>query len=793
MKNFILALLLFPSIIFAQTGIIEGRIFDEINNEPIIGANVTIKGTTNGATTDIDGNYKIEGLTAGLYNIEVSYLGYETQTLFEVEVTNSKPKRIDFSLKQSSQSLDSIVIKATPFERKAESPLSLTSIGVNEIQRNPGGNRDISRSIKNLPGVSSGFGFRNDLLVRGGAPNENRFYLDDIEIPTINHFATQGASGGSNGLLNVDFINNADFYTGAFPAARGNALSSVLALTQREGRKDRVGLTFTLGASEAGLTLEGPLTKKKKTTFLVNGRYSYLQALFKALKLPFLPTYSDAQFKITHKFNNKHDLMFLGVGAYDQLRLNLAQDKTTEQRYLLRQLPQQNQWNYTIGARYRYFMENSYIVVVASRSMFGNKIFKNYDNNPSNPKQYDLSSTESENKLRFEHTYRLKGYKLTYGVNYEYALYTNTSSINRFVGDTVLNISYNGNLNMHKYGFFAQVSKAYFNDKLSLSLGVRADGNPYNKNMANLFNQFSPRFSASYSPHPMVSINFNSGLYYQLPGYTTLGFRNNLNELSNRNDLKYIRNAQVVGGVAVVVPESNTKISVEGFGKFYSNYPALTNKGISLANLGGDFGVVGDEPATSTSLGKTYGLEVAVQQKLWKGLFGIASYTWFRSFFTDANGDYKPSSWDARHVFNLTLGYKFKRNWEIGARWSIQGGLPYTPFNEAGFADTTNFKQSGGVPVSDFSRLNSLRTKAQHSLNLRIDKKWFLKKININLYLDLQNVYFSKFQTPPNLDVEFDSNNMPVLDPSDNSKYKLNYLNTSSGSIIPSIGFILEY
>ncbi|MBP6324097.1 MAG: TonB-dependent receptor, partial [Chitinophagales bacterium] len=446
MKNFILALLLFPSIIFAQTGIIEGRIFDEINNEPIIGANVTIKGTTNGATTDIDGNYKIEGLTAGLYNIEVSYLGYETQTLFEVEVTNSKPKRIDFSLKQSSQSLDSIVIKATPFERKAESPLSLTSIGVNEIQRNPGGNRDISRSIKNLPGVSSGFGFRNDLLVRGGAPNENRFYLDDIEIPTINHFATQGASGGSNGLLNVDFINNADFYTGAFPAARGNALSSVLALTQREGRKDRVGLTFTLGASEAGLTLEGPLTKKKKTTFLVNGRYSYLQALFKALKLPFLPTYSDAQFKITHKFNNKHDLMFLGVGAYDQLRLNLAQDKTTEQRYLLRQLPQQNQWNYTIGARYRYFMENSYIVVVASRSMFGNKIFKNYDNNPSNPKQYDLSSTESENKLRFEHTYRLKGYKLTYGVNYEYALYTNTSSINRFVGDTVLNISYNGNL-----------------------------------------------------------------------------------------------------------------------------------------------------------------------------------------------------------------------------------------------------------------------------------------------------------------------------------------------------------
>lgn len=267
MRNLLIVLFLFPVLIKAQTGVIEGRVFDEINNEPIIGANVIIKSTATGATTDIDGNYKIENLTAGLYNIEVSYLGYESQTRFEIQVSNTKSVRLDFAMKQTSQNIDSVVIKANPFQRKMESPISLTSIGVNEIQRNPGGNRDISRAIKNLPGVSSGFGFRNDLLVRGGSPNENRFYLDDIELPTINHFATQGASGGSNGLLNVDFINNADFYTGAFPANRGNALSSVLQLTQREGRKDRVGFTFTLGASEAGLTLEGPLTKRKKQLF----------------------------------------------------------------------------------------------------------------------------------------------------------------------------------------------------------------------------------------------------------------------------------------------------------------------------------------------------------------------------------------------------------------------------------------------------------------------------------------------------------------------------------------------
>ncbi|HNF49548.1 MAG TPA: TonB-dependent receptor, partial [Chitinophagales bacterium] len=207
MRHFIFILILFPLLSYAQTGVIEGRVYDEINNEPIIGANIGIKDSTIGTSSDLDGNYRIEGLKAGLYNIEISYLGYLTVVKYEIQVFNSKPVRLDVAMKLSAAMIDSVVVSAKAFSKKEETPLSLISIGVNEIQRNPGGNRDISRSIKNLPGVSSGVGFRNDLLVRGGAPNENRFYLDDIEIPTINHFQTQGASGGSNGLLNVDFIN----------------------------------------------------------------------------------------------------------------------------------------------------------------------------------------------------------------------------------------------------------------------------------------------------------------------------------------------------------------------------------------------------------------------------------------------------------------------------------------------------------------------------------------------------------------------------------------------------------
>lgn len=129
-----------------------------------------------------------------------------------------------------------------------------------------------------MPGVASTASFRNDILIRGGAPNENRFYLDGIEVPNINHFATQGSSGGPVGLINVDFVREVDFYSGAFPANRGNTLSSVLDMKFREGRKDRLGLNFTVGSSDVGLSFEGP--KGKKSSFIAYARRSYLQFIF---------------------------------------------------------------------------------------------------------------------------------------------------------------------------------------------------------------------------------------------------------------------------------------------------------------------------------------------------------------------------------------------------------------------------------------------------------------------------------------------------------------------------------
>ena len=175
---------------------------------------------------------------------------------------------MDIKLIESSTSLDVVEITASPFQKSEESPVSKRSINATEIYRNPGGNRDISKVITSLPGVASTVSFRNDIIIRGGAPNENRFYLDGIEIPNINHFATQGSSGGPVGMINVNFIREVDLYSGAFPANRGNTLSSVLEFKQIDGNPDRIAKDFNIGSSDFGITLDGPINDKTTFVFL---------------------------------------------------------------------------------------------------------------------------------------------------------------------------------------------------------------------------------------------------------------------------------------------------------------------------------------------------------------------------------------------------------------------------------------------------------------------------------------------------------------------------------------------
>ena len=790
---------LLVTISFAQNGSIKGRVFDPINNEGVPFANVVIQGTATGAVTDFDGNYAIENLEPGLYNVEASSVGYETKVEYEIQTFNNKPAFVNIELSPASELLEAVEIVASPFSKREEAPVSMRTIGVSEIERNPGGNRDISRVIQSLPGVASPPSFRNDIIIRGGAPNENKFYLDGVEVPNINHFATQGSSGGPVGLINVNFIKEVDFYSAAFPANRGNATSSIFDFTLKDGNPEKIKANITVGSSDYGLTLDGPIGEK--TTYIFSIRRSYLQLLFSALKLPFLPIYNDAQFKVKTKINAKNEISLIGLGALDQFEINTGvndgvDDPVTLERnqFILGNLVSNDQWNYTIGAAYKHFSENSFQQVVVSRNHLDNRAVKYFNNDESIEanKILDYRSQEIENKIRLEHTWRGEGWKWNVGVGYENALFTNRT-YNRFVtasGEQLV-ADFRSELNLNKYSVFTQISKGFIADRLKFSLGVRTDVAGYNDAMENPIDQLSPRLSASYLFAPKWSLNASVGRFFQLPPYTILGYRDNANNLVNKqNGITYIQADHAVLGLEYL-PFTNTKISLEGFYKVYDNYPFLTRDNVSLANLGSDFGVIGNGPAVPLSGGRAYGLEFLIQQKLTKGFYGILAATLVKSEFEDKNGDLRPSAWDNGQIVTLTAGKKFKGDWEVGARFRYLGASPYTPYDTAGSSirETWDLR---GVALPDYERLNEERTGAVHQLDMRVDKRWFFAKWSLDLYLDIQNVY--NFQAPlaPSLTVVRDDNGDPLVDPTDPTRYSTKEIQNFSGTILPSIGIIIE-
>ena len=791
MKTYFLtafATILFISAGYAQNGTIQGRVYNAINNEPLPYAAVLIQDSELGTTTDLDGLYKITGLKPGLYNIEVQFIGFKTKAIFEIPVSNAKPAQIDIPLEEESEQLQEVVVTVqNKFERSTESPVSVKKLGINEIQRNPGGNQDISRVIQSLPGVASSVAFRNDLIIRGGGPNENRFYLDGIEIPAINHFATQGSSGGPVGMINVNLIKDVDFYTSAFPSNRGNMMSSLMEINLKDGRKDKIGGIFQVGASEVGLTVEGPISEK--TTFLASVRRSYLQFLFSVLELPFLPTYNDFQFKVKHNINRRNQITVLGLGAIDNFDLNLEANETPDQRYILNYLPVNEQWNYSIGAKYTNFREKSFTNVIVSRFMLNNTSTKFEDNNENNRQILDYKSQEIENKLRIENVFKSNSWNYTVGLNFEEAKY-NTSTFNASVPGGVP-LDYSSNIRLYKWGLFGNVTNSFLNNRLDVSLGFRTDAINYNNRMQNMLNQFSPRVALSYRFTDAFSFNANWGIYYQLPPYTTLGYRNQ-GELVNRDLMNYIKSTHYVAGFEYLF-KWNGRASVEGFYKVYDNYPLLFFPDtISLANLGGDFGVIGDAPAASINQGRAYGLEISYEQKLYKGLFGIAAITLVRSEFKDKNAEYVPTSWDNRFLVSLTAGKKFGKNWEVGVQYQFIGGAPFTPYDQQATALKVNWDNIGrGIP--NYNALNTQRVNNLNRLNIRIDKKWYFNKINLDVYFDIQNALGAEIQGQPFIDVQRDANGNPITDSNNPDAYLTTTIPNASGTVLPSIGLIFEF
>ncbi len=786
---FILAVLL-PMLTYSQNGTIKGTIINAKTNEPIEFAGIQVQGTTLGTTSQENGFFELTNVEPGFVRLIVSFIGFQTTVSSEIQVQGNQTSFIQINLPESSLQLQEVSVRPNYNVKRIESPISVLSVSVRDIEKGAGVNRDVSKVVQTLPGVGATDPNRNDLIVRGGGPSENVFYLDGIEIPIINHFATQGSSGGVVGVINPDFVEEISFYTGAFPANRTNALSSVMDIRQRDGSKDRIHTSLSIGASDAAVTVDGPVNDK--STFIVSARQSYLQLLFKVIGLPFLPTYNDFQAKYKLKIDNKNELTFIGIGAIDDMALNtdLETTGTETQKYLLSYLPIYKQWNYTVGGVYKHFGNSFIDSWVLSRSMLRNENYKYRDNDESNEKMSDYSSDEAVNKLRFEREYPYMAMKLKVGAGVNYAHYTNNSFRSIYRNGATELLKYDTELNLFGYQAFAQLSDDFINQRLKLSLGVSVVGNNFNSNMKNPLNQFSPRFSASYQISDKWDINANIGRYASQPAYTTLGYKEGGEFINKNEQLKYIISNQVIGGFEYR-PADNMRLSVEGFYKQYSRYPFSVEDGVSIASKGTEYGQVGDEEITSIGKGRAYGVELLYKIINWNNLNLTTTYTFFRSEFTDKDNVYRPSSWDTRHMVNLIGSYKLKKGWNVSARWRFSGGAPFTPIDEELSRNIEAWNITNQYYL-DYDKFNTLRLSSNHSLDIRVDKEVYFKKWVLNFYADVQNVYNFQSESVP-IYTNKDVNGNVMVDPNDPTKQNVRVLDNMSGNVLPAVGVIVKF
>lgn len=765
---------------------VSGRVVDRITREGIPYAAVVIVGMEgSGVSADSTGNFTLYKVKPGILQFSAIQLGYRTVVTPEYKITPYTPL-IEIEMEEDVTELAASTVRPSPFLRSVESPVSVRIISVGDIDKIPGANKDVARIVRSYPGVSySPIGYRNDLIVRGGGPTENAFYIDGIEIPNINHFATQGASGGPVSILNSDLIREISFYTGSFPAHRGGALSSVMDITLKDGNPEKQAFKATLGASEVGVSASGHMGRR--TTYTASVRQSYLQLLFKFLGLPMLPNYIDGQFKIKTRLDDRDELTVIGLAGFDDLKLSDSPDDKADE-YLLGYLPLLKQETFTLGMSYKHFVDIHQQTYTLSYNYLNNRSLKYLDNDDSSPSNMILkgSGLEGKAQFRFENRSYYGSWTVREGADMHFRHYD--SDVFRKTADGGA-LDYSTDLRMAGWGMFVSADYKSPGGKVNASTGIRADGSSFSRRTASFWRQLSPRASVSYMPWDSWSFNASAGLYHQLPPVTALSFRDSEGTYANR-DLDFMSVASVAAGADWKLRD-RLFAGIEFFYKHFYDIPLSIATDVPLTCIGADYGSIGEEALVSSAKGRSYGAELLVRWLLPEKVTLVGAATLYRSEYSSGNGQpYIPSAWDNRYILNLSAVYNFPKYWSLGAKVSAIGGAPYTPYDQ----DESSLKivwDAAGRPVYDYSLYNGSRLDPYWQLDLRLDKNFYFPKWTLGLYLDLQNVAFSKIRQP---DAYLSSGEIvnPEALPAD-QRYVLEVLELYSGTIVPAIGITAEF
>jgi len=740
-------------------------------------------------TTAREGAFAFSNLPVGLCNIRVSSPdGSFTTVLHEQTLNAVKPLELRIEVERPYQVLEEVAISAEAFKTTEETPLSIKNINWSEMQRMPGATLDISKAIQSFPGVLPKSSFGYNISIRGGASSENAYRMDGIDLPTINHFSIQGASGGAVSLLNMDFIQGAALYSGAFPSSMSNVLSGALDLDLRQARSDRPGIRMTLGATDVGATIELPLTGRSGV--MVSARNSFSQHYFKLFNIPVLPTYQDAQFKYYTRIGDHADLTILGVGGWDSYRVYTEGRGSDALLYNVGYIPEGEQSTEVLGARYRKFVPNGLQTLVVSHDRITNDADKYVGNTrQESDRQLRYRSYEDRTRLRYERVWDGEQAKLTLGGSLEavgvgvdmWALKGHTAGV-----DTT---NLQSDLSYVQGGLFAAYARHSANKRGTLNLGLRMDAANFNLNMVNPLAQLSPRASYKYQLSSHWTANSHVGRYQQMPAGILLA----ANRATNHSRFTRFTTTDHLGAGVEYQNGKTYRVSMEVYTKRYRNAPFLVNDQIAYANAIGAYVAVGDQPSIPNAQGRARGFELFLQQKLKGQYWWMGAYNYGISEFQTASGDWAPSVWDSRHTLSLTTGKVWGKGWQWGLKWRYSSGTPYTPFNESASALVTNWDvlQRG---VFDYAQVNSQRLDAFTQLDFRLDKTYSHKGWSLSWFLDLQNLASGDIPLMPYLTVVRDPDTKaPLLDPNDPTRYQMQLLRSDTGRTLPTIGMILEF
>ena len=705
----------------SRTGIIRGQLLDADTRTPLAGANVLIINSHLGAATDMEGRFEIENLPVGSYALRFTYMGYAPLIKTDIIVKSQKTTYVHAETRMKTLSTEAVEITAGYFSQTSEKSVGIVNFNYEEIRRAPGSAGDVSRILMSLPSVAMVNDQSNSLIVRGGNPVENTFYIDNIEIPNINHFPDQASSGGPIGILNVDFIRSVNFYPGGFSSIYGDKLSSVMEIRFREGNRRKFEGQADLNFAGFGGMAEGPFGKKG--SWLISARRSYLDFVVDVLDVgsTVAPRYGDIQWKAAVDLSPADQLVFLGIWSDD----HNAPDRKTGEENNMTHYGRQDDGVRTTGLNWRRIWKNR---GYTHTSISHTEETYNQDWYETSTGNYDMKNRSDEHALKFRsvsHFRMHSRHQLELGVESKalWADYDNRiNATTNALGDSIdaLNI---------KKTMTATLMAGFLNytfyplPGLSLNAGIRADYGSRNKDWTG-----SPRILLSYQPSARLKISASGGRFYQnLP--LLLLSRNPLNET-----LPAMESTHYTAGLEYLLSE-DTRLTLECYRKDYDRFPMDPSQpGLFLLDEGFSYTrsvVAGDGKA------RTRGLELMVQKKLSGNVYGLAGLSLFKARYRGADGLWRNRKYDNRWIFSVEGGYKPGRYYEFSLRWIAAGGGPYTPLDLD--ASKTHKRM-----VHDENRINQSRYPDYHSMNIRIDRRFNFGHTNLIFYLSIWNVYNQK-------------------------------------------------